>query len=159
MKELIEIISVVSRTLDVCKSDILYGHDHKSTRARQFVCHIVKDGFPHLMTSFIDSSVLSGKAFYMAAKKMDELIEEQPEVRELMNKMRTRLKLIAIKGQPENAKSDISATKRMFGFDYSDKQRLRMKRAMIESACYMNKKCAGGRQPLQEGMVFSVRHS
>lgn len=157
MKELIEIISVVSRTLDVCKSDILYGHDHKSTKARQFVCHIIRDGFPHLMSSFIDASVSTKKSFYMAAKKMDELIEGVSEIRELMNKMRTKLKLIAIKDN-KKAQTNISATKRMFGFDYTDAERLRMKRNMIASVHYMNKKCSGGKQPLQEGMVFSVRH-
>lgn len=156
MKELFEIISLVSETLDVCKSDILYGHDHKSTRARQFVCHIIRDGFPHLMTSFIDASVSSKKAFYMAAKKMDEMIEEVSEIKELMNKMRAKLKLIAIK-TPEKTQANISATKRMFGFDYTDLERLRMKRAMIGSAVYMSRKFASGRQPLEDGMVFSVR--
>lgn len=157
MEELNQIISAVSRYTEVCKGDIMSGNDRESTKARGFVCHILRDGFPYLLSTFQGKSKMSRQAVYQAARRTDVCIKNDAETRHLMNRIRERMKLLPIKDVECNAKHPyISPTKRLFGFDYTDKERLRRKNAIISSMRFMDRLCSFGRQPIIDGMVYST---
>lgn len=133
--------------------DILEGRNRTATRARGFVCHIVRNSYPHLINPLCESTSRTKAAIMVLAESMEERIMGNIGMRVLMNEIRTALKLPKIKPNPQAC--NISATKTLFGFDYTeDEAQNRMAFAFLADK-YMKKLCSIGRRPLEDGKVFS----
>lgn len=155
-KELEDIISSVTTHMDVTKYDLINGHTHADARARGCICHIIKDGFIHLKKEFLEHFGMTRAAFTRSVISIENMIEYDREIRSRLNRVRADFALPVIKDDclGEVVEEGISATKRMFGFDYTEIERLRFKRFADESDAFWDKLTSYGRPPMQDGMVF-----
>lgn len=153
MEELAKILKIVSKHTGVARTDILEGNTRKCTDARGIVCHLIMYGLPHLKRTFIETSARTTDAFYKSAHTADMMVRRNPEYRYTVNCVRRRLGLPPMKYEDNES---VSATMRLFGFDYTDADILRREKAMHDSMAYMAKVCSEGRQPMEGAMVYSV---
>lgn len=152
-EELTEIISLVSRYTEVPKTEILTGRNHIATKARGFVCHIVRDAYPHLIDPLCEVTERTKTAIMLLAKATEERITGDIDTRVLMNEIRIALRLPTIK--PKQNSCHITDTKTLFGFDYTEEDVQERMVAAHNANVYMAKLCKIGRQPIEAGMVFS----
>lgn len=148
-----DIMDVVSDCTDVPVHDILHGNKRKATNARGIMCYLLKNAYPALRSNFIDMTRKHPDFFYKAAETASEKIENEPSFRILVNNIRNRLRLVSVKA---GRRRPVSSTMTLFGFDYSDEDRYRRGIAIRNADMYMQRLCMTGRQPVEDGMVFTV---
>lgn len=148
------VISAVAKTWKIDKELILHDKRHVPSEARGAVCYIVKTYFPQdvsVLAVIMDKCTSAiYKASNVAAFKnaADEYFSE---------KVHRALKRLHLIGEDnKGTTSIISATRQLFGFDYTEAEEKRRKDAMIESIKFMKRYCALGVQPLKDGMVFAM---
>lgn len=151
MNELDNIISLVAKRMEASESAILTSHSPKARKSRSFVCHIIREGFPHLMTQFGRRTNENIKELYLAADRAEKQIKENRDSLIAMNHIRSALSLPVIKG-----KFHISSTKRMFGFDYTEEEELEYQRILDEAPAFWERMSRIGKQPLEDGMVMTL---
>lgn len=158
-KELKCIISAVSKHFCVPKKEIVKGTSRIATIGRAFVCHLIRNNFPHLIVSFAEMSGMEKRSIYDSSKRIENRMADDVDLLDRMNEIREGLKLIKKKDcKKENERiKPTSNTKLLFGFDYTVEQRLKHRLAMRNAAIYMKSVCSCGRQPLEEGCVFTKK--
>lgn len=154
MEELTGIISIISKHTGVSRADITDSMSQHAALARAITCHIIREGFPHLMKSFQDMANISAAAFYKAIRRALLNIETDDRLLYLVNEIRRELTMPVLKICQE---PKIPVSLQIFGFKWSDLDILRRRRAIRASARYMDKYCSYGRQPVEAGMVRTRR--
>lgn len=159
MDELTKIIALVSEYTDIPKWDILLSSKHKDTKARHIVCHILRNGFPHLVDAFAEATEKCRPAIIKGSHTVDEYLAEDMDFLDMMNDIRKELDMPRIKPpkRDANAPKTPSNTMRLFGFDYTEEERRRYKNVVLSSKIFMRKMCSFGRKPLADGKVFVAR--
>lgn len=155
MKELSEIINTISHHTDVSQWDILSSGRHVAVKARAILCHTVKGCYPHLIKKLCANIDKDYDAVSRYARDLDTQIAESSDLKYLVNQIRRELNIPIIKVGQKKKRSHISNTKKLFGFDYTDKEILRRHRSIISANQFMDKYCSHGRQPIDVGMVFT----
>lgn len=156
MDELNSIIEVVADAMGMSAAALQARCNPHAIAAQRKVCHIVADGFPHLARAARDMFKMDRDEFYAMAREEASILAGDADAMYSMNGMRRELSLPAIKkNRLLTSARAISATKRMFGFNYTDSELARMHAAMESAASYMGKFCSHGRRPLEPGMVYT----
>lgn len=158
MDPLLIILSAVSKHTGIAMADIVDSNTHPASVARGIASVIIRDDFPHLRKEFVYSTGKTDDAFRKSVLRMEEKMATNPAMLLTMNRVRKSLNLmpwsrIVKKARPEH----ISDTMRLFGFDYTEQDRLHMREAMVSAAEYMADLCAEGKHPSDFGVVYSVR--
>lgn len=158
MDELIKIIALVSEYTDVPKWNIVLGTSRGDTKARHMVCHILWNGFPHLVDAFAEASENGRPAIIKASHVMDDRLANDLDLLDMMNDIRKELDMPLIKTTERNPNvpKTPSNTMRLFGFDYTEEERRRYKNVVLSSKIFMRKMCSFGRKPLADGLVFTA---
>lgn len=148
-----DILNAVSEYTGVSIHDILHGRKKSATMVRGIMCHLLKTSYPSLRSKFVDKTLKSPDFFYKAADTTAMKIKNDPSFRILVNHIRRQFRLVAIKtGHTRPA----SLTRTLFGFDYTDDDIYRRGIAIRNADVYMRHLCRIGRQPLEDGKVFTV---
>lgn len=155
MEELNEIISAISSHTDAPRWDILLGKSHHTATAHQFLCHVVVNCYPHLMRKLSEASGKKTEGIRVAASSVDSRMQRDRDLKLIMNRVRRSLSLPIIKVRHKEDSAQISDTKRLFGFDYTDEDIVRRHNAIRSANQFMRKYCSVGRQPLDIGMVWT----
>lgn len=156
MDELNKIIEAVATSMGISAAFLQASADPQAITARRKVCHIVANGFPHLISAVGDTFSIKREKFYTMARIEDYNLARDPDAMFTMNGLRRALSLPALKNKHLFVRSRVlSATKRLFGFDYTDGELAKMHSAMESAAAFMKRYCSLGKNPLEPGMVYT----
>lgn len=153
-QEFENLLGAVSESFGVKKSEILKKYSDSGIKARQFMCHLIYHGLAHLRRSLLEKAAISRVTFYQGADLADKAIYDSNEDLCIMNEIRVKVGLPRLK-RAVNHKANISNTKNLFGFDYTELDERRFRNVCRGAMEYMKKLCNIGRKPIPDGKVFS----
>lgn len=142
-----KLLTAIADTLGVRKKEICDKRSQTTAKARKFLYHIIYNGLPHLEPMMFEQIGITKTGYYKALENAKKMIHESAEDFFLMNEIRVKVELPRLKKNTE-IKPKMSATKRMFGFDYDEYVLQRMRSAMFSAKKYMRHKCSYGCRPV-----------
>lgn len=156
IKELNNILTIISKHTKVASPDILNGGVRKFMDAHKIACYIVKEGFPHLCNDFTYNAIITRNTLYIRADNISERIKTDKDMRDIVNNIRTELGLMPIKvEEPKEVRKVVSHTKQLFGFDYTEEENLKRHLMISHTKKWFEKEYGYGAKPLKRGCVFT----
>lgn len=159
-EDLDKILVVVADYMNVTKSSIAQPGDSRSAFAHDVVCHLLAEGFPHLVPDFAEMAKTSVVSVYHASERIDADIACDALTRKRINSFRRLLGIPAIRGKraAKAHRGRCSATMLLFGFDWTDSETMLMSDACESAARYMLEEYGQGLQPLKDGYAVTRKN-
>lgn len=141
MDELEKIISIATKHFGVRKFDIIRNKKHSACAIRSVVCFIIKNGYTHLMNAMAERCEMPLSSIYHASISGAERLEKDGRMRSIACNIIKELgadNLPPFKKLCKPKSNKISATKRLFGFDWNNYEKYMFACAKESAEAYMN---------------------
>lgn len=154
MEELSKIILAICKHTGYDTFQLMYAKARPYAHARNLLCHIVHKEYPDLIDTLAEMMHISKYDVLKGYASIESRLNKSESLRKEVSDIREELSLERIDQAVIN---EIPASVRLFGFRWTEQEEMMMRYAMEDSVRYMNKLCRIGRQPIEEGMVFSTK--
>lgn len=167
MEELAKIITTLSLITGVDRINIVSGGTANGRTTRHILCHVVRNGYPHLMKPLCEMTGLASVSVHKYAHSITEQSREDERIERILKAVERSLDVKTPKPQPVESEKPTVEKKptrhrkypkwNPFGLTVLDDIK---RHAAIRSANeFMEKFCKIGLQPIADGMVYTRKKS
>lgn len=141
-EELRKILRAVSLVTNVDSASILHGKHFYESQARKVLHFIVRYSYEHLIKQVVEEcGYTSSVLIYKNARDLERVDDSMNGIHAQIAEVYRILRITDTPIKKNKKKGGVSTTKQLFGFDYTEREKVALQRYKNESIMFWSKLC------------------